>query len=221
MRILSLIFTSLTFAVFGQGNTKIYTIQLGNFKCKPEFQAQQIDTSGPIVPASLVWLEPDKKPLKTSKADAWRAVERTLIPNGNLTELPIYFPKRADTIMYEFPGKKPVQKIQYVDHYTFLNVHDSIPAASLDSLLNGELKCLDNRVTHKIVHYDLQFLYADGKQFIKEMKKTSPLSDVEIRKNAKAGKIIYVGIFNIDIKTSRNKIVSISEGFGWKIIHNN
>lgn len=219
-RLLSLILIW-TFVSIGQTDSSIYITTLGKFKCTPNYKGQYIATSEGIVPVSVLMVyNENTKTYDEVREEGWKGVESTLVPDGELTEFSIYFPKRADSInMVIYPDKTFEQRIEFVDHYTYFNVHDSIFSTALDSLLNNELTVVSNNKNQKILNYDLQILYADGYRFFKKIKKNKIIFDKEIKKHIRGHKIIYIGIYNINIKNTKGKLVSISDGYGWKIIN--
>ena len=210
------------FVSFGQTDSSIYITSLGKFKCTQNFKGQYVDTSGIIIPVSVIEVYNEKtKSFDEVREEGWKGVELPLMPDGELTEYSIYFAKRNDTINYLDPNKTSKQKISVIDHYTYLNVHDSIFSNAFISLLNNKLTVVCNNKNQKVISYDFQMLYSNGYGFSKEIKENKIISNKEIKKHIRGHTIIYVGINNINIKNTKGKLVTISEGYGWKIINSN
>lgn len=194
---------------FGQIVPEIFSCFVGKYHCKPDFILITPDTNQ-ISKTHLTTID---------KNTSEESSKPFLLQNGQFNEIDIFFKPKLDTVIVDY-GNYTENKVIKIDHYSFINVQDSLSHSEINAFFNNELFVRKNNVKQKIVSYCLQILFSDGTQIIKDCKNSKIFKNDSVKKILNTQKeIIYIGISSIELATIRKMHLSIFEGYGWKILN--
>lgn len=191
MKIFTFCFLVISTAAFAQKDAYHYLISLGKYAFRPAFVSEVAYKQGPGV-------------FQPGSGD-----------EGDLKEVWVYFPERADTFSVFNPGEKPEKEIWKSDRYGITLFVDSITPVQLDTLISSTISLSHRGKTKKIYSLCFELLYADGKRVSRTTEGNVTIQSSGLLSNNKAG-FAYLLITAIRFYGDTEKM-EITDPIGWKI----